>query len=31
VGITFKPPTSKLAMKIDPWANEGVQNYKEIC
>ena len=18
-------------MKIDPWANEGVQNYKEIC
>ena len=31
VGITFKPPTSKLVMKIDPWANEGVQNYKEIC
>ena len=18
-------------MKIDPWSNEGVQNYKEIC
>ena len=31
VGITFNPPTNKELMKIDPWASEGVQNYKEIC